>query len=149
MPRRAPAGALSARDSDSDGKGAIFLRASMARLYGRAPKGERCLAVIPHGHLKTTTFTAGLQIDGLTAPFVLDDPMNGDVFRAYVEHVLVAGLNPGDVDNLPAHKGDDQIEAGPALIFFYFGLGLARHATTAASARCTSRRSTRRSSSSI
>jgi transposase len=79
----------------------------MARLYGRAPKGERCLAAIPHGHWKTTTFTAGLRIGGLTAPFVLDGPMDGDAFRAYVEHVLVADLTPGDVvvmDNLPAHK---------------------------------------------
>jgi hypothetical protein len=37
----------------------------MARLYGRAPKGERCGAAVPHGHWKTTTFTAGLRIDGL------------------------------------------------------------------------------------
>ena len=60
----------------------------------------------PH-HWKTTTFTAGLRIGGLTAPFVLDGPMDGDAFRAYVEHVLVAGLTPGDVvvmDNLTAHK---------------------------------------------
>lgn len=79
----------------------------MGRLYGRAPKGERCLAAIPHGHWKTTTFTAGLRIGGLAAPFVLDGPMDGDAFRAYVEQVLVADLTRGDVvvmDNLPAHK---------------------------------------------
>jgi transposase len=79
----------------------------MARLYGRAAKGKRCLASIPHGHWKTTTFTAGLRIGGLAAPYVLDGPMDGDAFRAYVEHVLVADLAPGDVvvmDNLPAHK---------------------------------------------
>jgi transposase len=79
----------------------------MARFHGRAPKGERCLAAVPHGHWKTTTFTAGLRIGGLTAPFVLDGPMDGDAFRAYVEQVLVADLTPGDVvvmDNLPAHK---------------------------------------------
>jgi transposase len=79
----------------------------MARFYGRAPKGERCLAAVPHGHWKTTTFTAGLRIGGLAAPFVLDGPMDGDAFRAYVEQVLVADLTQGDVvvmDNLPAHK---------------------------------------------
>ena len=54
----------------------------MARLYGRAPRGERCRAAIPHGHWKTTTFTAGLRIGGLVAPFVLDGPMDGDAFRA-------------------------------------------------------------------
>ncbi len=79
----------------------------MARLSGRAPKGERCLAAVPHGHWKTTTFTAGLRSGGLAAPFVLDGPMDGDAFRAYVGQVLVADLTPGDVvvmDNLPAHK---------------------------------------------
>jgi transposase len=79
----------------------------MGRLYGRAPKGERCLAAVPHGHWKTTTFTAGLRIGGLAAPFVLDGPMDGDAFRAYVAQVLAPELTPGDVvimDNLPAHK---------------------------------------------
>ncbi len=95
----------------------------MARLYGRAPKGERCLAAVPHGHWKTTTFTAGLRIGGLATPFVLDGPMDGDAFRVYVEQVLVADLTPGDVvvmDNLPAHKvhGVRQAieEAGATLI---------------------------------
>jgi hypothetical protein len=69
----------------------------MAHLYGRAPKGERCLAAAPHGHWKTTTFTAGLRIGGLAALWVLDGPMDGDAFRAYVEQVLVADLTPGDV----------------------------------------------------
>ena len=50
----------------------------MARLYGRAPRGERCRAPVPHGHWKTTTFTAGLRYDGIAAPMVLDGPMNGD-----------------------------------------------------------------------
>ncbi len=79
----------------------------MARLYGRAANGERCLAAVPHGHWKTTTFTAALRIGGLAAPFVLDCSMDGNAFRAYVEQVLVADLSPGDVvvmDNLPAHK---------------------------------------------
>jgi len=79
----------------------------MARLYGRAPRGERCCAPVPHGHWKTTTFTAGLRYDGISAPMVLDGPMNGEAFLAYVEQALVPELRPRDIvimDNLPAHK---------------------------------------------
>ena len=79
----------------------------MARLCGRALRGERCRASVPHGHWKTTTFTAGLRHDGLIAPMVLDGPMDGAAFLAYVEQVLVPELRPGDIvvmDNLPAHK---------------------------------------------
>lgn len=79
----------------------------MARLRGRAKRGQRCLAAIPHGHWKTTTFTAGLTLDGIVAPMVLDGPMNGEAFLAYIRQVLVPELNKGDVvimDNLPAHK---------------------------------------------
>lgn len=79
----------------------------MTRLYGRARRGKRCRAAIPHGHWQTTTFTGALRRRGMTAPMVLDGPMNGAAFRAYVEQVLVATLEPGDIvvmDNLPAHK---------------------------------------------
>lgn len=79
----------------------------MARLRGRAPKGERCRAAIPHGHWKTTTFTAGLRLSGLVAPMLLDGPMHGQAFLAYVRQVLVPELSPGDIvvmDNLPSHK---------------------------------------------
>ena len=79
----------------------------MARLYGRAARGERCRAPVPHGHWKTTTFTAGLRHDRIDAPMVLDGPMNGDAFLAHVEQALVPELRPGDIvimDNLPAHK---------------------------------------------
>jgi transposase len=79
----------------------------MARLRGRAPRGKRCVASIPHGHWKTTTFTAGLRLAGMVAPMVLDGAMNGEAFIAYVEQVLVPELSKGDVvvmDNLPAHK---------------------------------------------
>jgi transposase len=80
----------------------------MARLRGRARKGERLRAGIPHGHWKTTTFVAGLRLDGITAPMVLDGPINRDAFQAYVDQVLVPELTPGDVvvmDNLSSHKG--------------------------------------------
>lgn len=79
----------------------------MARLRGRARRGERCRAAVPHGHWKTTTFTAGLRLTGMTAPMVLDGAMNGPAFLAYIEQVLAPTLRPGDIvvmDNLPAHK---------------------------------------------
>jgi transposase len=82
----------------------------MARLRGRARRGQRCRAPIPHGHWKTTTFTGALRLSGMTAPMVLDGPMNGPAFLAYVAQVLVPTLSPGDVvilDNLPAHRSPE------------------------------------------
>lgn len=80
---------------------------NMARLRGRARRGERLVGKIPHGHWKTTTFVAGLRSDALTAPCVIDGPMNGNTFLAYVEQILAPSLKPGDIvvlDNLSAHK---------------------------------------------
>ena len=79
----------------------------MARTRGRAPRGERLRAAIPHGHLKTTTFLAGLRPSGMVAPMVLDGPINGCAFQAYVDQVLVPELRQGDIvvmDNLGSHK---------------------------------------------
>ncbi len=79
----------------------------MARRYGRAPRGQRCQAPVPHGHWKTTTFVGALRLEGMTAPMVLDGAMHGAAFLAYVEQVLAPTLLPGDIvimDNLPAHK---------------------------------------------
>ena len=79
----------------------------MARRHGRAPRGERLRASVPHGHWKTTTFIGGLRLSGMTAPMVLDGPMTGAWFQAYVEQILVPTLRAGDIvilDNLAAHK---------------------------------------------
>jgi transposase len=79
----------------------------MARRYGRAPRGERVLASVPHGHWRTSTFVAGLRLEGITAPLVIDGAMNGATFLAYVEQFLAPTLKPGDLvimDNLPSHK---------------------------------------------
>ena len=80
----------------------------MARTHGRAPRGERLRSPIPHGHWKTTTFVAALRTSGMVAPMVLDGPINGIAFQAYVDQVLVPELEPGDIvvmDNLGSHKG--------------------------------------------
>jgi transposase len=87
---------------------------NMARLRGRAARGERLIGKVPQGHWKTTTFVAGLRVTGLTAPCVIDGPMDGDVFRAYVEQLLAPTLGPGDIvvlDNLSAHKVEGVREA--------------------------------------
>ena len=79
----------------------------MTRRYGRAPRGQRCIASAPHGHWKTTTFVAGLRRHQLTAPMVADGPMDGEMFLAYVHQVLCPTLRPGDIvilDNLSSHK---------------------------------------------
>lgn len=97
---------------------------NMARRYGRAPKGERLRAGIPHGHWKTTTFVAGLRRNGMVAPMVLDGPINGVAFQAYVDQVLVPDLRAGDIvvmDNLGSHKGEgvrDAIEAAGARLLY-------------------------------
>jgi transposase len=80
---------------------------NMARKYGRSARGERLVGTVPHGHWKTTTFIAALGAQGMQAPMVIDEAMNGDLFIAYIEQVLVPTLQPGDVvilDNLGAHK---------------------------------------------
>ena len=96
----------------------------MARRYGRAPRGERLRVGVPHGHWKTTTFVAGLRLTGMVAPMVLDGPINGVSFQAYVDQVLVPELRPGDIvimDNLGSHKGAgvrDAIEAAGASLLY-------------------------------
>ena len=83
---------------------------NMIRLRGRALRGRRLRGSAPHGHWKITTFTAGLRAGGVTAPMVLDGPMNAECFKAYVNQVLVPTLKPGDIvvmDNLSAHKSED------------------------------------------
>jgi DDE superfamily endonuclease len=81
----------------------------MTRRCGRSPLGERLVAAVPHGHWHTTTLIAGLRQTGVAAPLVLDGPITGVAFRAYVEQFLAPDLAPGDVvvlDNLAAHKVD-------------------------------------------
>lgn len=79
----------------------------MTRLYGWGAKSERVVAAVPHGHWKTTTFLGALRQAGLTAPLVIDGPLTGELFLAYVQQQLVLTLSPGDIvvlDNLSSHK---------------------------------------------
>jgi transposase len=79
----------------------------MVRLNGRCERGVRLIGHAPHGHWKTITFVAGLRNDGMVAPFVIDGPMNGLTFVAYIEQCLAPTLDRRDIvimDNLAAHK---------------------------------------------
>ena len=96
----------------------------MTRLRGRAPRGERLVDKTPHGHWKTTTLIAALGISGMRCATVVDGAVNGDVFEAFVEQVLVPELRAGDVvimDNLSSHKRlriRELIEAAGARLVF-------------------------------
>jgi transposase len=86
-----------------------WIKTNMTRLRGWCRKGARLAVKRPHGHWKMLTFLAALRCDGLTAPFVLDGPVNRLSFEAYVEHILVPALRPRDIvvmDNLNSHKGE-------------------------------------------
>lgn len=84
-----------------------WVTTSMTRLRGRALCGERLVSNVPWGHWKTTTFLAALRNTGLTAPLVIDGPVNGSVFLGYIQQHLAPTLREGDIvvlDNLSAHK---------------------------------------------
>lgn len=96
----------------------------MTRAYGRAPRGQRLVAAVPHGHWKTSTVVAALRCDRISATGVFDGAINGASFLAFVEQVLVPTLTPGDVvimDNLGSHKVAgvrEAIEAAGASLLF-------------------------------
>jgi transposase len=83
------------------------LNTKMARHYGRCTVGRRCLSALPHGHWKSSTFLAALRHQSVGAPFLVEGPVDADVFTAYLQHVLCPELRPGDtliLDNLSTHK---------------------------------------------
>jgi transposase len=97
---------------------------NLVRTYGRSDCGRRCVGFAPQGHWKVMTAVAAIRLDGLTAPFTIDCPMDGEVFAAYVERVLVPTLRRGDVvvmDNLTAHKRpqiQQMVEAAGATVLY-------------------------------
>ncbi len=84
------------------------MKTNMAPLRGWGLRGKRLKGYAPHGSWKTLTFIAALRSDRIDAPFVIDGPINGEIFLLYIREVLVPALSPGDVvvmDNLGSHKG--------------------------------------------
>lgn len=87
---------------------------TMARRYGRAPTNERLIAQVPHGHWKTTTFSAARTLPGAVAPLVTDGPIKGALFLKYIREFLCPLLTPGDgviMDNLSSHQVEGVQEA--------------------------------------
>ena len=101
-----------------------WAKTNMTRRHGRCARGRRLIAKVPHGHWRTLTFLAALRCDRIDAPCVIDGPIDGASFLAYVEQVLVPTLKPGDIvviDNLGSHKGKAvrrAIRAAGARLFF-------------------------------
>ncbi len=101
-----------------------WAKTNMTRLHGRCARGQRLLAKAPFGRWRTLTFLAALRSDRIDAPCVIDGPINGRSFLAYVEQILVPTLKQGDIvimDNLGSHKGKSvrkAIRAAGAKLFF-------------------------------
>ena len=101
-----------------------WAKTNMTRTHGRCARGKRLIAKVPHGHWRTLTFLAALRCDRIEAPCVIDGPINGRSFLAYVEQFLAPTLKPGDIvimDNLGSHKGPAvrlAIRAAGAKLFF-------------------------------
>jgi len=101
-----------------------WAKTNMTRRYGRCARGARLVAKVPHGHWRTLTFLAALRCDHIAAPCVIDGPINGTSFRAYVEQFLLPTLRVGDIvvmDNLASHKGQavrQLIRSAGAKLFF-------------------------------
>ena len=84
-----------------------WAKTNMTRRHGRSLRGRRLVAKVPHGRWRTLTFLAALRCDRIAAPCVIDGPINGVSFLAYVEQILLPTLAPGDIvimDNLGSHK---------------------------------------------
>jgi transposase len=118
-----------ARQGGIDPRRLVFLdetwaKTNMAPLHGWAPRGERLIGHAPFGHWNTMTFVAALRCEGIVAPWVIDGPINGSIFRTYVEQVLVPELRPDDIvvmDNLGSHKAPairQAIRAAGAKLFY-------------------------------
>lgn len=84
-----------------------WIKTNMAPIRGWGPRGERLAGFAPDGRWRTLTFLAALRLDALLEPCVIDGPINGELFRAYVERFLVRALRPRDIvviDNLGSHR---------------------------------------------
>lgn len=85
-----------------------WIKTNMAALRGWGPCGQRLMGSAPFAHWKTLTFIGALRCDRLSAPWVIEGPINGELFTLYVEHELTPTLAKGDIvilDNLGSHKG--------------------------------------------
>ena len=97
-----------------------WAKTNMTPLRGWAAHGQRLIGRTPFGHWNTMTFVAALRHDSLVAPWVIDGPINGSIFRTYVEQVLVPTLRSGDIvvmDNLGSHKAPERDKSAASAAF--------------------------------
>ncbi|MEM9287096.1 MAG: IS630 family transposase [Pseudomonadota bacterium] len=93
---------------------ATAVKTNIAKTTGWAPRGQRLVDHAPFGHWHTQTFIGALRCDRLDAPWVIDGPMNAQMFELYVTTQLVPTLGEGDVvilDNLSSHKTPSAAQA--------------------------------------
>ena len=101
-----------------------WIKTNMTRLRGRAPRGQRLVEKVPHGHWKTTTVVAALGHQGMCCAMTLDGPVNRDSFESFVEQILCPTLKAGQIvimDNLSSHKGErvkELIESAGAKLLY-------------------------------
>lgn len=101
-----------------------WVKTNMAPLRGWGDRGVRLIGRAPAGKWRTMTFLAALRHDRVDAPWVVDGPINGEVFRAYIRTQLISTLKPGDIvviDNLGSHKSPEiraMIRAVDARLFY-------------------------------
>jgi len=92
--------------------------------FARAPRGDRAEGTAPRNYRHNTTLVAALTPHGIQAAMTLEGALNSDAFAAYVQHILVPTLRPGQVvilDNLSVHHRVDIraliAQAGCTLLF--------------------------------
>ena len=98
---------------EQDAKGLVFVdecgsNSALTPLYARAPRGERAPGSVPRNRGKNTTLLASLSLEGIGASMLIEGAVNAQVFEAYLEHILLPSLEPGQIvimDNLSVHKG--------------------------------------------
>lgn len=91
-----------------------WAKTNLTRTYGRSQRGTRLLQSVPYGRWETTTFLGAMRSTGFVAPLCVEGAINGALFQAWIEQLLVPVLRPGDVvvmDNLSSHKGLRVIQA--------------------------------------
>lgn len=101
-----------------------WIKTNMTRVRDWSKRGTPLKAYVPQGKWRTLTFMAGLRLDRIEAPWVLDGPINRESFETWVETQLIPLLKPGDIvvlDNLSSHKSEKArkaIKAAGAHLFF-------------------------------
>ncbi len=80
---------------------------SLTPRYGRAPRGQRVVGVVPRNHGPNVTLFAAMSSAGITAAMTMTGAADGEVWPLFARQILVPALRPGQIviwDNLGVHK---------------------------------------------